>query len=49
MEALANVIENKIMKKKVLLFRSRDDGAPCAIARLVQLSKTPKDGVSFPF
>ena len=35
MEALTNVIEEKIMKKRILPFRSGDDGAPCAIARLV--------------
>ena len=33
MEALTNVIENN--EKIILPFRSGDDGAPCAIARLV--------------
>ena len=35
MEALTNVIEKKIIKKRILPSRSGDDGAPCAIARLV--------------
>ena len=36
MEALTNVIKEKIMKKEYYLpSRSGDDGAPCAIARLV--------------
>ena len=35
MEVLKNVIEKKIMKKRILPSRSGDDGAPCAIARLV--------------
>ena len=36
MEALTSVIKKKTMKKRILPFRSGDDGAPCAIARLVQ-------------
>ena len=36
METLASVIKKKTMKKKrILPSRSGDDGAPCAIARLV--------------
>ena len=34
MEALTSVIKEKTMKK-ILPFRSGDDGGPCAIARLV--------------
>ena len=40
MEALTNAIEEKIMKKIILPSRSGDDGAPCAIARLV-LAQAP--------
>ena len=45
MEALTSVIKEKTMKK-ILPFRSGDDGGPCAIARLVlaqaRISNQPK-------
>ena len=46
MEALASVLEKKTMEKRILPSRSGDDGAPCAIARLVlaqaRISNQPK-------
>ena len=46
MEALTSVIKKKTMKKGILPSRSGDDGAPCAIARLVlaqaRISNQPK-------
>ena len=46
MEAFTSVIKKKTTEKRILPSRSGDDGAPCAIARLVlaqaRISNQPK-------